>query len=399
VGKIVDPDSLTRNTEIVYDTGAKTIQLLVAGNLDDTSPASQSGVTLQAVYSKSKELWKTETDLNKLRFPLEAITEGKMDIKDGWDWADQQTKDLIRDGGWSLRDTSGTSLEEYMCIISLGGRFVAVGDQAYYQQVTGFDQSTANMDKTDEVNEPVKIYGASGYGSVDYTDFFKIFLREQGKLFDGGNLLVDQNLAALDYNVFKLPLTNATDIKIEATDTTIDTTSPYLDSTLIDSGSDGNATADDATFTSATGSFDAGDVGEIIAITSGSNIGRYEIITYTSGTEVEVDRNFPATDAAMDWEHRAKGMTVSFLLGSGFTTWADSTVYPASAVVYDAAGNSGQGGWFFTAAGGTSSGTGVADDIGVTDWAAYDGEEQIGSSYFAYNRIIDANGATLEEVY
>jgi hypothetical protein len=194
VAKIVDPDSLNQGTEIVFSTGAKTIQLLVAGNLDDTSPGSQSGVTLQAVYSFCKEEWKTDTNLNKLRFPFEAITEAKMDLINGWDWADTQTKDLIRDAGWALKDGSGNSLEEYMCIVSLGGTFVATGDQAYYQQVSGFDQSATDMDKTDEVNEPVKYYGASGYGSIDYSDFFKIFLREQGKLFAGGNLISDQNL-------------------------------------------------------------------------------------------------------------------------------------------------------------------------------------------------------------
>ena len=399
MAKIVDPDSLVRNTEIVFDTALKTIQLLVAGNLDDSSPGSQSGVTLQAVYSKCKELWKSETDLNKLRFPLEAITEGKMDLINGWDWEDQQTKDLIRDGGWALKDAGGNSLEEYMSIISLGGTFAATADQAYYQQVAGFDQSGTDFDKTDELNEPVKIFGASGYGSIDYTDFFKIFLREGGKLFDGGNLISDQNLAALDYTVFKLPLVNATDISIDATDATIDTTAPYLDSTLIDSGSDGDATADDPTFTSATGSFTSASVGQIIAIKSGSNIGRYQITTYVSATEVDVDRNFPATDAAMTWELRDKGITFSYLKGSGFTTWANSTLYPAAAVVYDAAGNSGQGGWFFTPAGGTSSGTGVGDDVGVTDWEPYDGEEQIGVSYYAFNRIIDGNGATAEQIY
>lgn len=402
MAKIVDPDSLNQGTEIVFNTGAKTIQLLVAGNLTDTSPGSTSGVTLQAVYSFCKEEWKTDANLNKLRFPFEAITEAKMDLINSWDWADAQTKDLIRDAGWALKDGSGNSLEEYMGIVSLGGTFVAVTDQAYYQQAAGFDQgvgTTGNFDKTDEVNEPVKYFGASGYGSIDYSDFFKVFLREQGKLFDGGNLLTDQNLAALDYTVFKLPLVNATDIKISETDANIDTTAPYLDATLLDSGSDGNATADDPTFTSATGSFTSASVGQIIAIKSGSNIGRYEIVTYVSATEVDVDRNFPATDAAMTWEWRDKGITFSYLLGSGFTTWADSTVYPASAVVYDAAGNSGQGGWFFTAAGGTSSGTGVGDDVGVTDWAAYDGEEQIGASFYAFNRIIDGNGATAEEIY
>ena len=55
MAKLVAPDSLNQATEVVINTGAKTIQLLVAGNLADSNPGSTSGVTLQAVYSFLKE--------------------------------------------------------------------------------------------------------------------------------------------------------------------------------------------------------------------------------------------------------------------------------------------------------------------------------------------------------
>ena len=57
MAKIVDPDQLNQSTEIIITTGTKTIQLLVAGNLNDTAPGVTSGVTLQAVYSFLKEEW------------------------------------------------------------------------------------------------------------------------------------------------------------------------------------------------------------------------------------------------------------------------------------------------------------------------------------------------------
>ena len=47
---IFDPDNLNDGTEIVIDTTAKTVKLVVAGNL------SEDGVTLKCVYSKLKEL-------------------------------------------------------------------------------------------------------------------------------------------------------------------------------------------------------------------------------------------------------------------------------------------------------------------------------------------------------
>jgi len=227
MAKIVDPDALNRGTEIIFDTVNKTIQLVPTGNLKDTSPATESGVTLQAVYSKCKELWKAEADLNKLRFPFEAITAVKMDLVNGWDWADDTTRRLIRDGGWCVRDAAGVSKQEYMCIISLGGKFVSSLDTAYYQQVAGFDQPVTSFYYSDEVNEPVKIYDVTD-GTINYKDFFKIYLREQGKLYDQGNLLKDQGLPELDYTAYKLPLVNAPDIKVTTPDSTIETQEPYI---------------------------------------------------------------------------------------------------------------------------------------------------------------------------
>ena len=62
MSKIVDPDSLSLNVngsptteEVFIDTDTKTVQLRVAGNLDDGNPGSLSGVTLQCLYSFLKE--------------------------------------------------------------------------------------------------------------------------------------------------------------------------------------------------------------------------------------------------------------------------------------------------------------------------------------------------------
>lgn len=46
-------------------------------------------------------------------------------------------------------------------------------------------------------------------------------------------------------------------------------------------------------------------------------------------------------------------------------TWANSTTFAAGAYCFE------DGTWYSTAAGGETSGTGVADDTGVTDWTAY----------------------------
>ena len=311
MAKIVGPDGLNRGTEIVFNTGTKTIQLLAAGNLDDSSPAVQSGVTLQAVYSKCKELWLEEADLNTLRFPFDAITEVKMDLINGWTWADATTITLLRDGGWSVRDGAGVSQEEYMCVISLGAMNDSASDRAYYQQVVGFDETTGAATFTGELNEPLQIYEN---GLFDYRDFLKVFLREEGKTYAETNLLQDQNLASLDYNVFRVPLANTMDIKIAASDATIDADAPYT------------------------------------------------------------------------------GMAIDFLRGHSFTTWVANDPYTIDHVVQAPNGR-----WFRSLTAHSSVATEPQSD--ATNWEAYSGEEQIGENYYAFNRVIHANGGNLEQVY
>ena len=228
MAKLVDPNSISRSQEIVFDTTNKTIQLLVAGNLDNESPGRTSGVTEQAVYSKCKELWKQDSDLNKLKFPFTAITEVKMDLINTWNWADATTRQLIRDGGWSVNSAS-IAIDNWMGIVSLG-TFVTSSDQAYYQQVASGQSSSFN--KSGEVNEAVNIYTGSIVGGFDYRDYFKVFLREQGKLFVQSNLVSEQDLSTLDYTVYKVPLANATDIKISGNDSSITGSNIFASGTI-----------------------------------------------------------------------------------------------------------------------------------------------------------------------
>lgn len=111
----------------------------------------------------------------------------------------------------------------------------------------------------------------------------------------------------------------------------------------------------------------------------------------------ETDLDVTDSDNTIDTTLPYTGMKVNYLKGAGFTTWATATVYPAGSVVKTSGGR-----WFFTAAGGTSSGTDAnlagGSDTGVV-WETYDGEEQIGSTYYAGNRIITCNGGTAKQVH
>jgi hypothetical protein len=220
MAKIVDPDVLAQGVEVNINASASgTIQLVIAGDLSD------DGVTLQCLYSFLKEEWRTDTNLIKYPFPIVAITEESMELVDDWNWHDQTTRELIRDGGWAYKDSSGNSYEEYMNLTTLGS-FVNSTDQAYYIQTASGIPNDFVYD--DAVNEAVKIYGDAVHGDFDYRSYFNPFLREYQKSYDSYSLLVEQNLSTLTYKKYALPLSNSSDsLKITHDDATVSGTAPY----------------------------------------------------------------------------------------------------------------------------------------------------------------------------
>lgn len=207
---IQDPDLLNVGIEIVIDPAAKTIQLLIAGNL------SNDGVTLQALYSFLKIKWNDGTYIN-YPFPMEAITPEQFEFINGWLYADQTTINLFRTGGFAVRNSSGVSVEEYAGIISLGD--VEPGGVVYYQQEV--DGVTTNIVLSGKVNQCIKIYGDVNNGNIDYRNYLKLFLREYAMLYSASQIS-DIGVTTLTYQVYRFPLTNAEDIKITHDDTVVD---------------------------------------------------------------------------------------------------------------------------------------------------------------------------------
>jgi hypothetical protein len=216
MAKITDPDFLLQGQEVFFDTTNLKVVLYIG---TASSTLDTGGVTLQALYSFAKEEWRTDNNLIKFPFPFVAITGEQFELTNGWDFNNQTTKDLIRDAGWALK-SAGVSQEEFMNITSLGLFNNPSIDRAYYQQ--GITQSSKDMVLPGEVNQPIKIYGASGYGSFDYRTFYKIYLREQGKIYGFYDLINEQNITALTFKKYALPLVNGLDLKITATDSQID---------------------------------------------------------------------------------------------------------------------------------------------------------------------------------
>lgn len=208
---IQDPDLLNQGTEVVFNTTNKTIQLLVAGNL------STDGVTLQALYSFTKEEWKSDNNLIKYTFPFIAITPEQFEFINGWTPADTTTINLIRTAGFAIKNTDGTSAAEYAGIISLGS--LGSLDQSYYiQQIEG---TSSNFTYTGPVNNVVKIYGDSDNGNFDYRTYFKLFVREQGKTYSESDL-TGIGASRVTYQAYRFPLANQVDAKIISNDVTVD---------------------------------------------------------------------------------------------------------------------------------------------------------------------------------
>lgn len=255
-------------------------------------------------------------------FPMEAISAaaGIYELRSGWDWADSTTRNLIKDGGWSLYDSTNTTiLERWMNIKSLGS--MGGSDQPYFWQVNSATAATTNTINPGVVNQPVKIYGGPSNGNIDYRNFFKVALREQGKIYAEYDLLTEQAISQLQAQSYSFPLSNSTDLKVIVSDTGIDANS--------------DNTADVAPYS---------------------------------------------------------GMSITYLSGTGFQAWANATVYAANSVVSSA------GRWYITTAGGTSSGTSVSNDTGVT-WTSYTGERLIGATYYPFNIIVAGNAGTKINVH
>lgn len=210
---LIDHTKLNLGTEVVIDTTSTphTIQLVVTGNL------TADGVTIDCVYSACKVFWRTDATLPKFKFPLVPLGFEQFEIGAdvAWDWKDDTTRYLLKTGGWAVKDPSGVSKEEWAGIISLGS--IGALDQPYFLQ-TG--STAVNFQNTGPVNQAVKVYGDLTHGNFDYRTAFKLFVREQAKLYATASL-TDIGVTTLSYQAYRFPLADAVDIKVTDSDVTV----------------------------------------------------------------------------------------------------------------------------------------------------------------------------------
>ena len=415
---VIDPDAIgyevnaasyiAGTEELLIDTTAKTLALKVV----EAGTLTTDGITLKAVYSKLKDAWKADATLIKFPFPMGPITDEQFELINGWNWdktgssgitistaafsaspntityttsSDHglgtgdivtiagvtpvgyngtyviddvpssttftvledtdpttytsggtvanylATPELLRTGGWTVLNGAGDVTESWAGIITLGA--LGTNDQVYFLQNTVPEATSTDFKLFGPVNQAVQIIDDPN-GDGNYSDgfswqsFLTVYVREWEKTYAQSSIS-DIGVATLASQAYRFPLTNSTDLKITVTAANIPTE--------LDANEDGDP-----------------DIG-VYANTD---------ITYLR------DAN-----------------------GDLFDILGDAVVgsYAVGDVVKDGAGR-----WYNCTSAGTVDATDISDlgamgGAGTATFSSYTGERLVGTVYYAYNIIIDAD--------
>jgi len=195
---------------------------------------AKDGVTIQAIYSKFVDLWAT-SDYQDSPFPMNAIDalSGQYEIGvdaggnfNGWKPANDTTRQMMRDGGWSEYSAAGSLLRQYAGIVGLGS--VSSGAQLYYQKASG--GTPIDFVFTDQANQGVQVYGDASNGNFDSRTFFKAYCRVPGYKYTESTLS-DTGRTGTGANIVNVLLSNEADSKITANDAAM-SSAPYSSITL-----------------------------------------------------------------------------------------------------------------------------------------------------------------------
>lgn len=288
----------TTNTGLVYD-----IRLASGGSIVD-------GVTLQCLYSFSKEEWKSDSalyggdDLIRHEFPFEPITSEQFELgggsaHDNWEFFNLYTRKKIRTGGWEKKNTSSSSINSYTGIVTLGS--LDSDAQVYYQQTSSITTPT-NFTFLGPVNESILVKDNTPF---DSTGFLKLFVRKKGRTY-AGSQIGDIGVSTIQTIVNRFPLAHSVDAAISAKDAQILGSSTWRNQTTKASGVNGSKSSSQVIFTSTGATFLTNGVaaGDTLNITSGSEQGYYTIASVDSETQLTI---------ALDADFTSWGFTESSL--------------------------------------------------------------------------------------
>lgn len=210
MAKITAKANASDGTEYTVNLSLKTVTLNVAGNL---SAGSLNGITGKALFGSFQDLWKSGATHNRYRFPF-AMADGPtatmLELRGGWTFASDDLA-LLRDCG--VRYTSdfegATVTKEWACFVQ-GGSVADAADQPYY--LIGTDTVPTNFGVANEFNECIKVYDSGA--ALDKRDGAKLFVREAGDTYGSYDLLTEQELSALTYRKYLIPMTTRADVGV-----------------------------------------------------------------------------------------------------------------------------------------------------------------------------------------
>jgi len=250
MAKITDPDDLVVSSSAVnlgtdgniwLDTSAKTFALAPYGAL-----VAKDGVTGNALWAKFVDLWTTST-YNKYPYPMNIIDarsgqyifgQDPGGTYNGWKPANDTTRQMIRDAGWSEYSGAGALNRQYVGIVALASGFPS-GAQFYYQRAAA--GSATNFTFTDAPNEGVQVYGDASNGNFDTRTYFKLFCREYDYTYDDA-VLGDVGETGTGAFKIALPISVGSDLKITDNDTDVAANAPYTSIDVEYFGTDQNKT-------------------------------------------------------------------------------------------------------------------------------------------------------------
>lgn len=236
MAKITDPDDLVVSTtsgnlgvngNIWLDTSAKTFELAAYGSL-----VAKDGVTGNALWAKFVDLWTTST-YQPFPFPMNVLDarsgqyifgQDPGGTYNGWKPANDTTRRMIRDAGWSEYSNAGVLNRQYVGLVALASGYPA-GAQFYYQRASG--GTAYNFTYTDAPNEGIQVFGDASNGNFDNRSYFKLYVREANYTYDDAIL---DDVGELGTGAFKvsLPVSVGSDLKITDLDAEM-TNAPYVD--------------------------------------------------------------------------------------------------------------------------------------------------------------------------
>lgn len=266
------------------------------------------GVTMQALYSFLKEEWRTLSlvgapDLIAFTFPLESITREQFEIggptHSDWDFADDDTRNLMRTGGWAQIDSAGVVQRRYSGIITLGS--LDTNAQVYYLQGTAEGRVPTSFVLPGAVNQAVLVF-ENTTSDDDNRTFLTLFVRKKGKSY-AQSAISDIGVSSLETLVNRFPLTHANDPAVnedtvvtdgEISGAGVAGTDVYQEMATVDAAkTDGvvaDATITDGVFelSSATSTFlgDGLEAKDTVELTDGSDVGVYEIVSVDAQTDL-----------------------------------------------------------------------------------------------------------------